>query len=98
MVEKYKRCRKINIVNEYGTTPQAYFFEEEITLAPEEEPIKVYSDLFLAELIDPDAVLELRHPETDQVIGQATDAQIHVLLYSLYKRESKKNEENKALL
>lgn len=95
MVEQYKRCRKISIINDYSTVPQAYFFEELITIAPEEEPMKIQTDIFVAELIQPEQKLVLRHPETDEVLGEATDAQIHVILYSLYKRESEKNEANK---
>ena len=97
MLEKYLRCKKINIINEIGEVPQAYFHEEEVAFIPGEETVRKDTDLFLAELKDPNAILELRHPETDEVIGEAIDAQIHVIMYSLYKRESKKNAENKAL-
>jgi hypothetical protein len=77
------RSYKVEIINNHLENPSIRFLEEKKTLMPDGSYLSKGNGA-LTEDYDPERVITLIHPETNQVIGQTTLTNLHVILYSYY--------------
>ena len=84
----YTRCKSVLLSNPRGGNPTLSFIEELFYNIPGNEFGKD-SGAFTVQF-DPSATIPLLNPHTDQPLGKtATQADLHVLLYSLYIQQAK---------
>lgn len=88
--ERYQRVNRVTIENELGQLPRAHFSEESVLNVDGETIRRPVGTLTID--FDPAGVIELVHPETGQSLGQATHAQLHVIVWSLYMQEAAKRD------
>lgn len=80
----WQRCKQVVIENRRGVTPMMRFDEERVTALSDGDVN--HRDLgALSVPFDPQAVVELRDPETSELTGETiTHAEIYAILYSTY--------------
>ena len=87
-VTTYKRCYRIDGANPYVGNPSLTFREETVTTASDGTVLVKLpcGDPLVAEMTNPDEVVQLTNPETGQPIPGATVKmqEIYLALYSLY--------------
>ena len=81
---EYVRCKEIVILNPLNGAPSIQYIEEQATVLGADkvitQPIGMVSESF-----NPDTVIELRNPETNELTGATvTHAEMYQMLYSAY--------------
>lgn len=84
------RCKSMQIDNHMGGRPSVLFSEERVILI-EGETIQ-RPDGELLEMFDSEGVIELFHPVNNTPMGQAPQAMVQVMLYSLYLQAARKRD------
>lgn len=83
----YTRCKSVVLSNPKGAVPTLSFIEELWYNIPGNEMGKDSGAIMTQ--FDPSAVIPLRNPQTDQLLGTSvTHADLHVILYSLYIQQA----------
>lgn len=82
--QKWVRSNRVTINHPYGGGSQIHFGEEEITLLSDGKTINTPLTGLTQPFDDPAVQFDLRNPETNEVIGSVTYADVYVMLYSLY--------------
>ena len=83
--QSWRRASRVTVENEYNQVPCINFTEEEVMIVNNQKVI-LKGELLKADMSDPNVTFPLLHPETDQVIGEASYMNIYIMLYSLYKK------------
>ena len=90
-VQPYERSNMITIKNELNRIPEISFTEEMIGELSDGSKYKKAVPFLMADMNN--EPYPIYNPETDEVIGETTDQQLQVLLYSKWKSLIKKRDE-----
>ena len=84
--QKWNRCSRIVINNNYGSVPMIQVQDDTIVSVADITPMVTASRTLTVEF-NPAAVIPLRHPDTDELLGGTiSQGEVYAILYSLYRQ------------
>jgi hypothetical protein len=93
-VEKsWRRCRLVTIRNDYAKTPKIEFLEDNVTITADGREIHKGGETLKQYYQTPDSTFDLISPFNGEKLGEGTDGQLHLLLYSKYMSLAKLRDE-----